>query len=128
MARKMITFRQNGNWDKTTNFLKKSSRFNIKDILKRYGEEGVALLQRNTPVDTGKTANSWYYSISVTKNLASLTFSNSNIVDGVPIAIILQYGHVTNNGGHVEGVDYINPAIKPLFEDLASRVWEEVMH
>lgn len=128
MARKMITFRQNGNWDKTTNFLKKFSRFNIKDILKRYGEEGVALLQRNTPVDTGKTANSWYYSISVTKNSASLTFSNSNIVDGVPIAIILQYGHATNNGGHVEGVDYINPAIKPLFEDLASRVWEEVMH
>ena len=128
MARKMIRFNQNGNWSKTTKFLKKSSSGRITDILKRYGEEGVALLRKNTPVDTGKTAESWYYDISTTKSGMTLSFHNSNVVDGVPIAIILQYGHATNNGGYVTGIDYINPVLKPIFDDMAIRVWEEVMH
>lgn len=128
MARKMIRFNQNGNWSKTTKFLNKASSGRITDILKRYGEEGVALLRKNTPVDTGKTAGSWYYDISTTKSGMTLSFHNSNVVDGVPIAIILQYGHATNNGGYVTGVDYINPVLKPIFNDMANRVWEEVMH
>lgn len=128
MARKMIRFHQNGNWSKTTKFLKKASSGRITDILKRYGEEGVALLRQNTPVDTGKTAESWYYDISTTKSGMTLSFHNSNVVDGVPIAIILQYGHATNNGGYVTGIDYINPVLKPIFDDMANRVWEEVMH
>ena len=128
MARKMIRFNQNGNWSKTTKFLKKSSSGRITDILKRYGEEGVALLRKNTPVDTGKTAESWYYDISTTKSGMTLSFHNLNVVDGVPIAIILQYGHATNNGGYVTGIDYINPVLKPIFNDMANRVWEEVMH
>lgn len=128
MARKMICFHQNGNWSKTTKFLKKASSGRITDILKRYGEEGVALLRKNTPVDTGKTAESWYYDISTTKSGMMLSFHNSNVVDGVPIAIILQYGHATNNGGYVTGIDYINPVLKPIFDDMANRVWEEVMH
>ena len=128
MARKMIRFNQNGNWSKTTKFLNKASSGRITDILKRYGEEGVALLRKNTPVDTGKTAGSWYYDISTTKSGMTLSFHNSNVVDGVPIAIILQYGHATNNGGYAIGVDYINPVLKPIFNDMANRVWEEVMH
>lgn len=128
MARKMIRFNQNGNWSKTTKFLKKASSGRITDILKRYGEEGVALLRQNTPVDTGKTAESWYYDISTTKSGMTLSFHNSNVVDGVPIAIILQYGHATNNGGYVTGIDYINPVLKPIFDDMANRAWEEVMH
>lgn len=128
MARKMIRFHQNGNWSKTTKFLKKASSGRITDILKRYGEEGVALLRQNTPVDTGKTAESWYYDISTTKSGMTLSFHNSNVIDGVPIAIILQYGHATNNGGYVTGIDYINPVLKPIFDDMANRVWEEVMH
>lgn len=128
MARKMIRFHQNGNWSKTTKFLNKASSGRITDILKRYGEEGVALLRKNTPVDTGKTAESWYYDISTTKSGMTLSFHNSNVVDGVPIAIILQYGHATNNGGYVTGIDYINPVLKPIFDDMANRVWEEVMH
>lgn len=128
MARKMIRFHQNGNWSKTTKFLNKASSGRITDILKRYGEEGVALLRKNTPVDTGKTAESWYYDISTTKSGMTLSFHNSNVVDGIPIAIILQYGHATNNGGYVTGIDYINPVLKPIFDDMANRVWEEVMH
>ena len=85
-------------------------------------------MRKKTPVDTGKTAESWYYDISTTKSGMTLSFHISNVVDGVPIASILQYGHATNNGGYVTGIDYINPVLKPIFDDMAIRVWEEVMH
>jgi hypothetical protein len=96
-------------------------------ILDKYGAEGVAALASATPVDTGETARSWYYKIERDKSGSfTLAFFNSNIQNGVPIAIILQYGHGTRNGGWVEGRDYINPAIQPIFDRLADEAWREV--
>ena len=94
--------------------------------LDKYGREGVAALSSATPVDTGKTANSWYYKIERQNGSVSINFLNSNINEGVPIAIILQYGHATSTGGWVEGRDYINPAIRPLFDSIAEKAWKEV--
>lgn len=125
---KIIMFRHKGNFKSTESFLKRASKFNIDAILDRYGKEGVLALSSATPRDTGETANSWYYKVNKGKDIITITWSNSHIVDGVPIAIILQYGHATRNGGYVEGRDYINPAIRPIFDRIASRAWEEVMH
>lgn len=125
---KVIIFRQKGNFKNTERFLKRASRFNLEQILDRYGREGVKALQEATPKDTGLTANSWYYKVTKTSERITITWSNSNIQNGVPIAVILQYGHATRNGGYVEGIDYINPAMKPIFDRIAARAWEEVMH
>jgi len=95
-------------------------------ILDKYGKIGVEALANATPVDTGETASSWNYSIEHGKNGASLTWNNSNINNGVPIAIIIQYGHGTRGGGYVQGRDYINPAMRPVFDEIADRVWKEV--
>lgn len=122
----MIGFRQKGDFSNTENYLKKLRQNHMTNILKQYGEKGVAALASATPVDTGLTASSWYYKIEVKKTSASIIFCNSNIQNGVPIAIILQYGHGTNNGGWVEGRDYINPAIQPIFDELTKHAWKEV--
>ena len=122
----MISFRQKGDFSKLTRFLERAKNLVHLSDLDRYGREGVAALASATPVDTGKTAASWYYDIQINKESASITFDNSNIQNGVPIAIILQYGHGTRNGGWVEGRDYINPAIQPIFDKLADEAWEEV--
>jgi hypothetical protein len=122
----MITFKQTGDFSKTFNFLNNINKMNISDILDKFGEQGVNILSENTPVDSGLTATSWYYKIDSSKEKTKLSWYNSNIVNGVPIAIILQYGHGTKNGGYVEGRDYINPSIKPLFDDMANQVWREV--
>ena len=103
--------------------LKEAIRFNA---LHQYGRDGVSALSSATPVDSGKTASSWYYKLERTKNTISITFYNSNINKGVPIAIILQYGHGTGTGGWVEGRDYINPAIQPIFDKMAEEAWKEV--
>jgi hypothetical protein len=95
-------------------------------ILNRYGKQGVELLKSNTPIDSGKTSESWSYSISKTNSGYSINWFNSNRNEGVPIAIILQYGHATKNGSWVQGTDYINPAIKSIFSDMASSLWKEV--
>lgn len=123
---KVMMFRQKGNFKRTSDFLKRASSLNLDTILNQYGAEGVAALQRATPKKTGTTANSWHYAIQKDANRITITWSNSNIVDGVPIAVILQYGHGTRNGGYVQGVDYINPAMKPIFDKIAQRAWEEV--
>ena len=123
----MIRFTQKGNFSKTTKYLKTVKVSVTKDLLERYGRMGVEALSKATPVDTGLTAASWYYAIDITKERASLTFNNSNVQNGVPIAIILQYGHGTRNGGWVEGRDYINPAIQPIFDELAKKAWWEVV-
>ena len=115
----MISFRQKGDFSKLTNFLEKAKEVVKLGDLDKYGREGVAALSSATPVDTGKTANSWYYKIENNNGSASISFYNSNIQNGVPIAIILQYGHGTGNGGYVEGRDYINPAIQPIFDKIA---------
>ncbi len=122
----MISFRQKGDFSKITRFLERAKNLVHLSDLDRYGREGVAALASATPVDTGKTAASWYYDIKFNKESASITFNNSNIQNGVPIAIILQYGHGTRNGGWVEGRDYINPVIQPIFDKIAEEAWKEV--
>ncbi|MBS6180575.1 MAG: HK97 gp10 family phage protein [Erysipelotrichaceae bacterium] len=122
----MITFRQKGDFSKLTRYLervKEAVRFGDLD---KYGREGVAALASATPVDSGLTAQSWRYEITNRKGSATITFYNSNIQNGVPIAIILQYGHGTRNGGWVQGRDYINPAIQPIFDKIANEAWREV--
>lgn len=124
----MVTFRSKGDWKKTRNFLRRSV-LNIElSKLEKYGEQGVAALTALTPIDTGLTASSWYYQIvrDEKNGQIALQFCNSNIKDYVSIAIILQYGHATKSGTWVEGIDYINPAVKPLFEEIADQVWREV--
>ena len=122
----MISFRQTGDWSKTTNFIKRLKQRKYLSSLDKYGQRGVDALSSATPVDTGKTANSWSYEIRKNDKKVSIVFKNSNIVNGVPIAIILQYGHGTRNGGWVEGRDYINPAIQPIFDKIVKEAWGEV--
>jgi hypothetical protein len=122
----MIKFRQKGDFSKTMNFLKRINKVTLKD-LEKYGQKGVEALASVTPRRTGETADSWYYEIKVKDGSTTINFCNSKIQNGIPIAIILQYGHGTNNGGWVEGIDYINPVIQPLFEELANRAWKEVI-
>lgn len=122
----MISFRQKGDFSKLTRFLEKAKEVVKIGDLDKYGREGVAALESATPVDSGKTASSWYYDIENKNGSARITFNNSNINDGVPIAIILQYGHGTGTGGWVEGRDYINPAIQPIFDKIANDAWREV--
>lgn len=122
----MISFRQKGNFSKLTSYLEKARETIKLGDLDRYGREGVKALSSATPQDSGKTASSWYYEIEHKNGSVSISFHNSNINKGVPIAIILQYGHGTRNGGWVEGKDYINPAIQPIFDKIASEAWKEV--
>lgn len=122
----MIKFRHKGDFSKTKRYLERAKEAIKLGDLDKYGREGVAALSSATPVDSGLTASSWYYEIERTKSSVTITFSNSNIQNGVPIAIILQYGHGTRNGGWVQGRDYINPAIQPLFDKIAVDAWEEV--
>ena len=122
----MISFRQKGDFSKTMQFLVKAKKGVKLSDLDKYGREGVAALASATPVDTGETANSWYYEIVHENETIAITFNNSHIQNGVPIAVILQYGHGTGTGGWVEGRDYINPAIQPLFDKIAENAWREV--
>ena len=122
----MISFRQKGDFSKLTNYLEKIKGVANLSILDKYGREGVAALASATPYESGETARSWYYKVERRKGSASIIFCNSNIQNGVPIAIILQYGHGTRNGGWVEGRDYINPAIQPIFDKILADVWREV--
>lgn len=122
----MISVRQKGGFNKLEAYLRNAAKKSkIKD-LDKYGIAGVDALSSATPVDTGLTAGSWYYKIKEDKNGVSISFCNSNIQDGVPIAIILQYGHATGNGAWVQGRDYINPALRPVFDKMADDAWREV--
>lgn len=123
----MITFESKGNFSKVNNYLEKLKSVIKVSNLDKYGDLGVQMLQLYTPKDSGITADSWSYKIERSKNSASLIFKNSNIVDGYfNVAIMLQYGHGTKNGSWVEGVDYINPALRPIFEGIADTAWKEV--
>lgn len=122
----MISFRQKGDFSKLSSFFERAKEAVHLGDLDRYGREGVAALSAATPKDTGETSKSWKYEIHRTKDRVSISFNNTNIQNGVPIAIILQYGHVTKNGHWVEGEDYINPAVKPIFERIADEAWKEV--
>lgn len=121
-----ITLEASGSYSSTTTWLQRIGRMSIEQQLARYGAKGVKALASSTPVETGKTASSWSYSVTRKGDTWILSWENTNVVRGVPIAIILQYGHVTGTGGWVQGRDYINPAIKPLMDEIAEGVWRTV--
>lgn len=123
---RVIEMRQSGDFKKNLTFLTNLRKKSIRPILEKYGQKGVEALAEATPKATGKTAASWSYEIKMDKTGAVLSWKNANIVDGVPIAVILQYGHGTRNGGYVQGVDYINPAMKPVFDAIRDELWKEV--
>lgn len=114
--------------NETENFLKRASDiFQRKSVFDKYGEIGVDALRKGTPKDTGTTSESWYYEVKQDKSGVTIEWSNSNVVDGwCNIAVILQYGHGTGTGGYVKGIDYINPAMKPVFDEIANNLWKEV--
>ena len=122
----MITLSKDGDFTKTTKYIERLKETVRLGILDKYGREGVKVLSEATPVDTGETARSWSYKITREKNSATLSFYNSNVIDGVCVAVILQYGHGTKNGGWVEGRDYINPAIQPKFNKIVDDLTKEV--
>lgn len=122
----IIQFKQKGDFSKTENFLKKLRKLDLDSVLDKYGKLGVDALSKATPVDTGKTAASWDYKIDKGKGVVTITWTNSNVNNGVPIALLIQYGHGTGTGGYVQGIDYIKPAIRPIFDELANALWEEV--
>lgn len=122
----MISFRQKGDFSNLSRFLEKAKEAVKIGDLDKYGREGVAALASATPIDSGLTANSWSYEIVRENGSVSIVFNNSNIQNGVPIAVILQYGHGTGTGGWVQGRDYINPAIRPIFDKIAENAWREV--
>lgn len=123
-----ISFTSKGDFSKTIKFLNKVKNVKINDILSKYGKIGVNALSQATPKDSGITSRSWNYKIEVNNDNASIVWYNTNVVKGVNIAVILQYGHGTRNGGWVEGRDYINPAMKPIFDKIADQVWKEVIN
>lgn len=122
----MIKFKQKGDFKKTQKFFERSGKGDFYKGLQSFGEQGVIALRDATPKKTGKTANSWSYSINKSKKGISLTWNNSNINDGAHVAILIQYGHATPSGYYVEGIDYINPALKPIFDEIGKQVWWEV--
>lgn len=122
----MSTFKHRGGFSKTEKFLNAMSGKRYLNALDAYGKEGVAALSAGTPKDTGLTASSWTYEIERTDSTTTLSWLNTNVNNGVNIAIILQYGHGTGTGGYVAGQDYINPAMKPIFDKISEKVWKEV--
>ena len=124
----LIRITTKGDFNNTFRFLNKMSKFQINKILEKYGQMGVEALRSATPIDSGKTAESWGYEISVGKEGATIHWTNTNQNKGVYIAVILQYGHGTGTGGYVQGIDYINPAIRPVFDKIAEEAWMEVVN
>lgn len=122
----MIRFWHRGNFSKTNKYLRDVKEAARVKILEEYGERGVSALSSATPVDTGLAATSWCYKVSRDEAGSRIEFFNSDIENGFPVAIMLQYGHGTGTGGWVEGRDYINPAIQPIFDELAEEAWKEV--
>lgn len=121
-----ITFRQKGDFSKLDRYFEKVKEAARVGILDKYGKKGVAALASATPVESGLAASSWYYTVERGANSARIIFANSDIENGFPVAIMLQYGHGTGTGGWVQGRDYINPAIQPIFDEIANAAWREV--
>ncbi len=122
----MISIKHRGNFNKTEKFFEKAKKTNYTKILQRYGQEGAEKLKLATPIDTGVTSTSWEYVIEETASGAIIKWTNSHIVNGVPIAVIIQYGHATKAGGYVQPIDYINPAIKSTFDQITQAIIREV--
>ena len=121
-----VSFDISGDFEKTYDFLKRMSRGDAFKVLEKYGNLGVDALASATPVDSGETASSWTFQVEQTGSTYSIHWMNTNVNGGVNIAIILQTGHGTGTGGYVQGRDYINPAIRPVFDKIANEVWREV--
>lgn len=122
----LVVMKQSGSLKNFEGFLYKNRKRRLYQLLNEYGKQGVELLRDATPNDSGKTASGWDYEIQTTAAGISLFWTNNNVKDGVPIAILIQYGHATRGGTYVQGVDYINPALRPLFESMATKLWKEV--
>lgn len=122
----MINITQKGSFNNTDRYLQRLKKLQLTAILNKYGEIGVNALSNSTPVDSGLTSQSWYYTIEEREGYCSISWHNRNEVAGAPLAILLQYGHGTGTGGWVEGRDYVNPAIKPIFDQIAADVEREV--
>ena len=123
----VVTFKHKGDFSKTDRFFNKIVEIVTgKSLFDRYGLRGVEALRMNTPRDSGETAESWSYKVEQKKDSTTISWYNTNTNDGVKIAILLQYGHATKNGGFVKGIDYINPSIQPVFQDMANEMWNEV--
>lgn len=122
----MLSIGHKGSFDKTEKFLAYMKKGNFYGTLDAWARVGVEALQSATPIESGKTAASWGYTITQNGGVVTITWTNSHVVDGVPIAIILQYGHGTGTGGYIQGRDYINPALKPTFKKIADQVWKAV--
>ena len=121
-----VNFEVSGGFTKTERFLNRMKRREYLNVLDEFGRDGVQALRNATPVDSGATAEAWDYEIKRPSNSTEIVWTNSNINDGVPIAVILQYGHGTGTGGYVQGRDYINPAIRPVFDKIAEKAWKVV--
>ena len=122
----MITFESKGDFKNTERFLKKMKSFDFSKSLKGVAQEGVRALAAATPVDSGLAANSWGYQIERSKSSFQIIWTNNDIESGFPVALMLQYGHGTGTGGYVQGRDYINPAMRPIFEKIIESLWTEV--
>lgn len=123
----MVTFKHRGNFDRTYAFLVRARKLKLDSIIKQYAEEGVTALRTATPKDTGISAESWKYEIVHKRSGFSIYWTNDHVTDtGVPVVILLQYGHGTGTGGYVEGQDFINPAIRPIFDKISQNLWKEV--
>lgn len=123
-----IKMTSRGSFAKTQAFLQRMQRREQFKVLEKYGPIGVAALQRATPVDSGKTAQGWYYEIVQRPGYFSIHWLNSHLEDPgkIPVAVLIQYGHATGNGAYVQGVDYINPVMQPIFDQIAADMWKEV--
>jgi hypothetical protein len=122
----MVSFTQKGSFKNTERYLSKLQKAQLFAVLGKYGSLGVNALSNATPTESGLTAASWSYTIQERPGYYSIRWHNSHVESGVPIAVILQYGHGTGTGGYVEGRDYINPAVRPIFDQMADEAWKEV--
>lgn len=122
----MAIFRHRGSFMNTESFLKRNEKLDVRSLIELYAQEGVRALADYTPRDSGIAASSWGYRIDQNRRFTRITWTNSNVENGFPVAIMLQYGYATGTGGYVAGRDYINPAIRPIFDVIAERVWKVV--
>lgn len=122
----MIIIESQGDWRPTKNWMARMLKLDLALIMNQFGKEGVEALRRSTPSSSGETAAAWNYEVKRTGNSWKITWTNAHVNKGVNIAVILQYGHGTRNGGYVTGRDYINPAIRPVFDKIAQKAWKEV--
>lgn len=121
-----IKIKVKGSFLKTHKYFESLLKVNNMTELDKYGKAGVEALRKATPKDTGKTADAWDYRVEKEKGLSKIIWFNTNENNGVNIAVILQYGHGTKNGGYVRGIDYINPAMQPIFQEIADKAWNEI--